>query len=117
MQKLARPGGRIVILGYGSVGQAILELILQRYEIDPRNITVLDAIAHPIFKARHGNSGIRYIVKRIDKTNMENVLTQLVSPGDFLVNVSLNIDGIAIVRFCLENGVPLSSAGPMSRTN
>jgi homospermidine synthase len=105
MQKLARPGGRIVILGYGSVGQAILELILQRYEIDPRNITVLDAIAHPIFKARHGNSGIRYIVKRIDKTNMENVLTQLVSPGDFLVNVSLNIDGIAIVRFCLENGV------------
>lgn len=105
MQKLARPPGRIVILGYGSVGQAILELILQRYEIDPRNITVLDAISHPIFKARHGNSGIRYIVKRIDKTNMESVLVQLLSPGDFLVNVSLNIDGIAIVRYCLENGV------------
>ncbi len=105
MQKLARPPGRIVILGYGSVGQAILELILQRYEIDPRNITVLDAIAHPIFKARHENSGIRYIVKRIDKTNMENVLIQLLSPGDFLVNVSLNIDGVAIVRWCLENGV------------
>jgi homospermidine synthase len=105
MQKLARPPGRIVILGYGSVGQAILELILQRYEIDPRNITVLDAIAHPIFKARHENSGIRYIVQRIDKTNMERILVQLLSPGDFLVNVSLNIDGIAIVRFCLENGI------------
>jgi homospermidine synthase len=105
MQKLARPPGRIVILGYGSVGQAILELILQRYEIAPQNITVLDAIAHPIFKARHANSGIRYIVKRIDKTNMESVLMQLLSPGDFLVNVSLDIDGVAIVRYCLENGI------------
>lgn len=105
MQKLARPQGRIVILGYGSVGQAILELILQRFEIDPRNIVVLDAIAHPIFQARHKNSGIQYIVKRIEKNNMENVLTQLLSPGDFLVNVSLNIDGIAIVRWCLEAGV------------
>lgn len=105
MQKLARPNGRIVILGYGSVGQAILELILQRFEIEPQNIVILDAIAHPIFNARHANSGIQYIVKRIDKHNMENVLTQLLSAGDFLVNVSLNIDGIAIVRWCLESGV------------
>lgn len=105
MQKLARPTGRIVILGYGSVGQAILELILQRFDIQPQNITVLDAIAHPIFKARHENSGIQYIVQRIEKNNMDAVLTRILSPGDFLVNVSLNIDGIAIVRWCLESGV------------
>lgn len=103
-EKLATPPGKIVILGFGSVGQTVLPLVLRHFNIEPENITVVDRIQHPLFKKYEG-SGVNYVVQEVLRDNLDQVLSSLLQPGDFLVNVSLNIDGIEIVKWCLEHGV------------
>ena len=98
--------GRILIIGYGSVGQAILPLVLRHIGIDPKKITVIEAGEHAqLFKTRNGTSGVKYIPLKIVKSNLDSTLSEHLSAGDLLINVSLNIDGIAIVKWCLDNDV------------
>lgn len=102
--KYHKPEGKIVILGFGSVGQAILPLVLRHLDIPPQNVTVLDKIKHPLFQ-KYESSGVGYITQEITKQNMDEVLSSVLKAGDFLINVSLNIDGVAIVTWCLQHSV------------
>lgn len=104
--KLARLTGRLLMIGYGSVGQAMLPMVLRHIDIDPRKITVLEADdSSELFDERFHGSGIEYIIEEIVEENLDSELSRHVGPGDFLINVSLNIDGIAIVKWCLEHDV------------
>lgn len=101
---LIKHSGRILMIGYGSVGQCILPLVLRHIETNQNLITVLEAHDNSIlFKSRHPN--IRYVTQEITEENMHDILSKEVHTGDLIINVSLNIDGIAIVTWCLEHGV------------
>lgn len=105
-ETLAEHHGRILILGFGSVGQPILPLILRHVKCDPAKITVLElGEYHKLFHERFASTGVKYVAERITEKNLSSTLSKYLGPGDFLVNVSLNIDGIEIVRWCLENDV------------
>lgn len=101
--KYHKPEGKIVIIGFGSVGQTILPMILRHFDIDPSKVFVLDKKYHPLFKKYEKH--VNYVEIEITKKNMDEVLSEFCGEGDFLVNVSLNIDGIDIVKWCLANGV------------
>ena len=45
-EKYAKFDGKILIIGYGSVGQAILPVVLRHLVVDPKNITVLERDNH-----------------------------------------------------------------------
>jgi homospermidine synthase len=103
---LASHSGRILMLGYGSVGQAILPLVLRHIKVDLAKITVLEMGENAdLFKERHRDTPIVYIEEEIVEQNMAEILSSLLVAGDFLINVSLNIDGIAIVKWCLDHDV------------
>jgi len=105
-KKLAQFNGRILLLGFGGVGQTMLPMILRHLAIDPRKVTVLEKDNHlDLFHKKYGKSGVKYIIKEIAENNMEGVLSQFVGPGDMIINLSLNIDGITIVKWCLEHDV------------
>ena len=104
--KLAKHPGRLLMIGYGSVGQAMLPMVLRHIDIDPRKITVLEAGDNSeLFDERFHGSGIEYIIEEIIEENLDSELSRHVGPGDFVINVSLNIDGVAIVKWCLEHDV------------
>jgi homospermidine synthase len=103
-KKLVTFSGNVLIIGYGSVGQAILPMILRHVELDPTKITVLELGEHKdLFKTRHPT--IKYVAKEIVKSNLDEVLSKHVSSGDYIIDVSLNIDGIAIMTWCLDHEV------------
>jgi homospermidine synthase len=104
-QKLAAHTGRILFLGFGGVGQCMLPAVLKNIQIDPSSIIVLDKEKHEREFAKYANSGIHYIQREIVKSNLDSTLSEILTEGDFLINLSLNIDGIEIVRWCLEHGV------------
>src|SRR5271167_2800651 len=105
-EKLADHKGRILLLGLGSVGQAMLPLILRHIDCDPSKITVMELGEHEkLFKERWGSTGVKYTADRIVKSNLDAVLSDYLDEGDYLINVSLNIDGIEIVEWCLTHGV------------
>ena len=98
--------GDILVLGYGSVGQAILPLILRHINVDPKRITVLEKDnSKALFIERHGKTGVTYVRKEITKQNYKTELTKYVLAGGMIVNCSLNIDAESILVWCMDNDV------------
>jgi homospermidine synthase len=101
-QKLATHSQRILLLGFGAVGQTMLPLLLRHVDFDVAKLTVLDKVERPEFKPY---AGINYVVREIVESNMDSTLESLLAEGDYLINLSLNIDGIALVEWCLQHNV------------
>ena len=105
-EKYAKFDGKILIIGYGSVGQAILPVVLRHLVVDPKNITVLERDNHrQLFIKRHGGSGVNYVREEIKLSNYKKELKKYVGEGDLIINASLNIDARSLLEWCAENGV------------
>ena len=97
---------KILVIGYGSVGQAVVPLLLKHIVNDPKQITIIEKDDHgKIYRKRHGGSGVKYVKKEILKNNLNSVLKQHTEAGGFIVDVSLNIAAHAIIEWCLQNDV------------
>jgi len=105
-EKYAEFNGKILIIGYGSVGQAILPVVLRHIVVDPKNITVLERDNHrAIFLKRHAGSGVNYVRQEITHTNYKKELKKYVGEGDMIINASLNIDAKSLLEWCAQNDV------------
>ncbi len=94
--------GRITILGFGSIGQGVLPLILRHIGISPDRITIVAADDNGQDKA--AQHGIRFIKERLTRENYRRVLNPLVGRGDFLLNVSVDVASVALIKLCWEKG-------------
>lgn len=95
--------GRIVIIGFGSIGQGVLPLILRHLGgVKPERITIITA--DEIGKSEAQKFGIKFINNALTRENFKRVLEPLVGRGDFLLNVSVDVSSIALVKFCWEKG-------------
>ncbi|MEP7313413.1 MAG: saccharopine dehydrogenase C-terminal domain-containing protein [Pseudomonadota bacterium] len=94
--------GRILIVGFGSIGQGVLPLILRHIGIKPERITIITAADSGEKEARE--LGVRFIKEPLVRENFRRILDPLLGRGDFLLNVSVDVASIALVRFCWEKG-------------
>jgi homospermidine synthase len=94
--------GRLVMLGFGSVGQGILPLLPGRLGIKGDRIKIV--------KRSKDESGIaaefgaEVLATPLDEGNFEMVLEPLLGEGDFLLNLSVDVSSLALVRFCRKRG-------------
>ena len=101
-----RFGGRLLMIGYGSIGRCLLPLILRHIDIPAGNITVIEKDeSRGVFEAAHGGSGVGYVCRTIDRDNLEVILDRYLSPGGIVINVSVEIESIDIIGWCQKNGV------------
>lgn len=109
VEKYAKYGtftGRILILGYGSVGQPMAVLIPRHLRVNPAQITVLEKDDHSeVFRQRHGKTAMTYVRVEITQDNYRKELPKYVGPGGLIVNCSLNIDAAELLEWCMENDV------------
>jgi homospermidine synthase len=94
--------GRIVILGFGSIGQGVLPLILRHIDIEPSRISIVTA--EPRGRAEAEQLGIRFILEPLTRDNYARVLEPLLGAGDFLLNVSVEVSSIALIELCHAKG-------------
>ncbi|MGH8229737.1 MAG: homospermidine synthase [Steroidobacteraceae bacterium] len=94
--------GRIVIIGFGSIGQGLLPLILRHIGIAPSRITLISADAAG--RAEAQRCGVELVVEPLDPANFRRVLAPRLAPGDFLLNVSVNVSSLALVELARERG-------------
>ena len=95
--------GRILMIGFGSIGQGILPLILRHIGgLSPDRITIVTADEAGRTEAEH--YGIRFIKYPLTHENFRHVLEPLVGRGDFLLNLSVDVSSIALVKLCREIG-------------
>ncbi|CAN2981024.1 MULTISPECIES: saccharopine dehydrogenase C-terminal domain-containing protein [Pseudomonas] len=95
--------GNLVVIGFGSIAKATLALLLQQDTLILRTITVIAPILDqsPWFEAQ----GIAFIKAHLDKDNYEDLLDRHVDPGDFLLNLSVDVSSIALMTYAANAGV------------
>ncbi|MBL8689000.1 MAG: homospermidine synthase [Rhodospirillaceae bacterium] len=94
--------GRLVILGFGSIGQGVLPLILRHVDMPRENIVVVTAEERGREVA--AEYGIRFILEPLTRDNYRKVLTGLLGKGDFLLNLSVDVQSVALIQLANELG-------------
>ncbi len=95
-------GGRLVMVGCGSIGQGVLPLILRHIDIPTDRITIVTADERgAALAAEHG---LRRIVTPLTRESYREVLTPLVGAGDFLLNLSVDVSSVALITFARDAG-------------
>jgi homospermidine synthase len=94
--------GRLVILGFGSIGQGVLPLILRHVDMPRENIVVLTAEERGREVA--AEYSVRFIVEPVTRENYRLVLGGLLAKGDFLLNLSVDVQSVALIELAHELG-------------
>ena len=94
--------GRILFIGFGSIGQGVLPLILRHIGVAPARISIVTADERGSEEA--AKYGIRFIKERLTRENYRRVLNPLLGRGDFVINVSVEVSSIALIKLCWEKG-------------
>lgn len=95
-------GGRVVIIGCGSIGQAILPMIFRHIDVEASQIEVITADERGRKVAE--SFGVKFTVEPLTPDNLSSVLTPRLGDGDFLLNVSVDVSSIALIEFCASVG-------------
>lgn len=95
--------GRLVMLGFGSIGQAVLPLLLRHLTIQPEQITIIAAHGHATALAH--DYGVQLKTHTLTKENYRELLGNYLQQGDFLLNLSVNISSLALIEYCTQHEV------------
>ncbi len=98
-------GGRILLLGCGSVSRCLQPLILRHIEMDFTKLTILDFADLRALIPDTLEAGAVYAQEKIEDENMHAVLMQYVGAGDILIDLAWNIDATDIIQWCHDQGV------------
>ena len=94
--------GRLVMVGFGSIGQGVLPLILRHVGISAGQITIVTGDERGAAIAAEYGVGFR--VEPITRANLRDVLLPMLGAGDFLLNLSVDVSSVALVELCREVG-------------
>jgi len=94
--------GRLVIVGFGSIGQGVLPLLLRHIDLRPAQITIVTA--EPRGAEVAAEYGVRFLESVLTEGNYRAVLDGLIDRGDFLLNVSVDVSSVALIALCQEKG-------------
>ncbi len=99
---LARLDGPLVVVGFGSIGKGLLPLILRHIEVRRELVTVIDP--DDSARAIAEFAGVRFLQAALTRENLREVLSPLLGPGGFLVNVSVEVSSLALMELCRDLG-------------
>jgi len=98
----AKFDGRLVIIGFGTIGQGVLPLILRHIEIKPSRITIVTAEDWGGEEA--ADYGIRFVVEPLTVKNYRAILDPIIRKCDFILNLSVEVSSLALIEFAQEKG-------------
>jgi homospermidine synthase len=100
--KFVKFRGRLVIVGFGSIGQGVLPLILRHIDMKANQVTVVTAEDRGQKEAK--DLGVRFLVEPLTRENYASILEPLLGTGDFLLNVSVEVSSLALIELCRTKG-------------
>jgi homospermidine synthase len=94
--------GRLLMVGCGSIGQAMLPLLFRHFELAPECVAVLAADTDG--RAQVQEQGAGFTLQALTRENFRAVLAPRLAPGDFLLNLSVDVASLDLIRLCAERG-------------
>jgi len=94
--------GRMVIVGFGSIGQGVLPLLFRHIDMKPEQVEIVTAEDRGIDEARR--FGVRFTIEPLTRDNYREVLAPRLNKGDFLLNLSVDVSSVALIELARERG-------------
>ena len=95
-------GGKIVFVGFGSIGQGVLPLILRHIGTSSDRITIVTAENSGRTEAEQ--FAVKFVKTALTRENYRQVLAPLLDAGDFLLNLSVDVSSVALIQLARERG-------------
>src|SRR5271165_142636 len=95
-------GGRLVMLGFGSIGQGVLPLIQRHIDIPRERIRIVSGDTRGQEIA--AEYGVSFAVSPVTRDNYRELLAPLLRAGDFLLNLSVDVSSVALIGFARARG-------------
>src|SRR5258707_13540426 len=92
--------GRLMIIGFGSIDQGVLPLLLRHIDIRPDQIAIISA--EPRGREVAAEYGVGFVETPLTRENYRAVLESRLGSGDFLLNVSVDVSSVALIELCQE---------------
>jgi homospermidine synthase len=96
-------GKKIVCVGFGGIGPAVLPLILRHIDIKPEQILVIAANDNNRKLAER--EGVKFEQFTLDEHNYQSYLGTRLSTGDVLLNLSVDVSSLDLIHLCHKLGV------------
>ena len=96
-------GGRIVMLGFGSIGQAILPLMFRHLALRPGQVRIISR--GPDRSGIAAQYGVEFHAQPLTESNLQSVLDGAVREGDFLLNLSVEVASLELIRYCWRHNI------------
>ena len=96
--------GTFVLLGFGSIGNAGLDIIFNHIALDPEKFFV---VSQSFDRADlHQDHGVSFVERSITAQNLDDVLDSFFENGSgILVNASVNICSKALIEYCQRRDI------------
>jgi homospermidine synthase len=94
--------GRLVIVGFGSIGQGVLPLLLRHLEITPTQLGIVSA--EPRGRDVATGYSVCFVEAALTRENYRQILEPRIAAGDFLLNLSVDVSSTALIELCQERG-------------
>src|SRR4051812_13884253 len=102
-RKHAALRGRLVMVGFGSIGKATLPLLLRHLEIKPSQVTIISRSPDKSGIAK--KHGVAFVAQPLREGNYEAILASFLQAGDFLLNLSVEVSSLALMEYCWRRGI------------
>src|SRR3989344_4684096 len=96
---------KILIIGYGSVSQCTLPILLEKIDVPFKNITIIDFENKSKALKKYTDKGIKFVQERITKENLDKKLSSHLDNGGLLIDLAWNIGANDIIGWCHKNNV------------
>jgi homospermidine synthase len=98
----ARIDGPLVMVGFGSIGKGSLPLILRHIDVARDRMVIIDPDDSGRSIAEF--AGVRFENVALQPDTLRPILSPLLAPGGFLVNLSVGVSSVALAELCREHG-------------
>ena len=90
------------MVGFGCIGSGALPLLLRHIDLQPAQLLVISPDAAQVAAARA--AGVPAVCTALTQDNFRELLEAQLGPGDFLLNLAVNVSSVALIRFCQRVG-------------
>lgn len=94
---------KLLIIGFGSIGQALLPLLFDYVDTTSENITIFSADENGINLVEQYKVNLH--IAKITSENYQSLLNDFLHEGVFLINLSVNIASVDLIKLCQEKNV------------
>jgi len=97
--------GRVVVLGYGTVAQCALPMLMQVAGLPVDRYRVIDMLDRSEPLAPLIAQGLEFARHKLARDDLGSVLSACLEPGDLALNLTVGVDSIPVMAWCHAHGV------------